>query len=289
MPSSNISSQTFSHTLHSGLAIYSAGEGQTVLLMPYPHGFSISPIAEGTLAQTLVQSGHRVVTFDPPGAFRSTRSAQVTMSEMLDCTQETLCSIGVRGSFSIVGHSMGGLCAIAYVLAHPSCVQKLVLIGTVSGGPAITRGQGMPWGMRRTDLDFWRFVIWGLQLSSARGSLALHKKFLRLLWKHSYADKTLIPVVEIAPEDHRLPAPPRDKWPMVARRLDYSQQMKEIQVPTLVCVGRLDPQAPVRCSEELADSIPEAHLIIFERSGHYPFIEEERQRFAEILSSFLAA
>jgi proline iminopeptidase len=50
----------------------------------------------------------------------------------------------------------------------------------------------------------------------------------------------------------------------------------------------LDPQAPVRCSEELADSIPEAHLIIFERSGHYPFVEE-RQPFADALSSFLAA
>jgi proline iminopeptidase len=70
--------------------------------------------------------------------------------------------------------------------------------------------------------------------------------------------------------------------------LDYSQQVKEIQVPTLVCVGRSDPQAPVPCSEELAQSLPEAHLVIFERSGHYPFIEE-RQHFVEVLSSFLAA
>ena len=75
---------------------------------------------------------------------------------------------------------------------------------------------------------------------------------------------------------------------MVARHLDYSQRVKEIRIPTLVCGGRLDPQAPVSCSEELAQGLPDAHLIVFERSGHYPFIEE-RQRFAEILSSFLAA
>lgn len=288
MANSSISSQTFSHTLDNGLAIYSVGQGQTALLMPYPHGFSAFPIVEGILAQTLVDAGYRVITFDPPGTFRSTRLAQVTMSEMLDCTEEALRSLNIRDPFSIVGHSMGGLCAIAYTLAHPSSVQKLVLIGTVSGGSAIARAKGMPWGMRRTDLDFWRFIFWGWQLSSTWGSLALHKKFLRLLWKHSFADKRLMPVVEIAPEDNHLPAPVRDKWPMVVRHLDYSQQVKEIQVPTLVCVGRFDPQAPVSCSEELVQSIPVAHLVVFERSGHYPFIEE-RQHFAEILSSFLAA
>jgi pimeloyl-ACP methyl ester carboxylesterase len=288
MAISSISSQTISYNLNNGLAIYSVGEGQIVLLMPYPHGFTTFPIAEGILAQILVDSGYRVITFDPPGTFRSTRLAQVTMSEMLDCTEETLRSLGIRNLFSIMGHSMGGLCAIAHTLANPSYVQKLVLIGSVSGGPAIARCKGMPWGMRPTEFDFWRFIFWGWQLSSALGSLALHKKFLHLLWKHSYADRTLMPVVEIAPEDNRRPAPIRDKWPMVVRHLDYSQQLKEIRVPTLVCVGRFDPQAPVSCSEELAQSLPEAHLIVFERSGHYPFIEE-RQHFAEILSSFLAA
>jgi proline iminopeptidase len=288
MSNSRISLETSSFTVSNGLATYSIGEGPTILIMPYPHGFSAASIAEGIIAQTLVQHGHRVITFDPPGTFRSTRLAKVTMPEMLDCAEETLCNLNIRSSFSIIGHSMGGLCAIAYALAYSGRVQKLVLIGTVSGGPAIARGRGMPWGMKRTDLDFWRFVSWGFQLSSGLGSLALHKKFLRLLWKHSYVDKSLMPAIAIVSEDYRLPAPVRDKWPMVARQLDYSQQLKEIHLPTLVGVGRFDPQAPVTCSEELAQGIPEAHLIIFDRSGHYPFIEE-RQRFWEMLSSFLAA
>jgi len=64
MANSSISSQTVSYPLTNGLATYSVGEGQTVLLMPYPHGFSASPIAEGVLAQALVDAGCRVITFD---------------------------------------------------------------------------------------------------------------------------------------------------------------------------------------------------------------------------------
>ncbi len=48
-----------------------------------------------------------------------------------------------------------------------------------------------------------------------------------------------------------------------------------------------DPQTPMACSEELARGIREAQLVIFERSGHYPFIEE-REQFKSVLGEFLA-
>ncbi len=71
------------------------------------------------------------------------------------------------------------------------------------------------------------------------------------------------------------------------RRLDYQTQLGEIRMPTWVGVGRYDPQTPVACSEDLAQGIPGACLTIFERSGHYPFIEE-REQFKLALGEFLA-
>jgi hypothetical protein len=47
-------------------------------------------------------------------------------------------------------------------------------------------------------------------------------------------------------------------------------------------------QFPPTCSEELAREIHGAQLIFFERSGHYPFIEEP-EAFWSAVASFLAA
>jgi pimeloyl-ACP methyl ester carboxylesterase len=83
MSNKGFSSKVVSYTMNNGLAIYSIGEGCPVLLMPYPHGFPTSATAESALAQVLLELGYRVVTFDPPGAFRSTRPARIGMSKCL--------------------------------------------------------------------------------------------------------------------------------------------------------------------------------------------------------------
>ena len=81
------------------------------------------------------------------------------------------------------------------------------------------------------------------------GNLALHKQMLQLLSYASYADKSLVPRVEIEKDDRHRPAPVRDVWPrtIFAQRLDYRARLSEIRVPALIGVGRHDPQAPVGC------------------------------------------
>jgi hypothetical protein len=73
--------------LHNGLALYSTDAGEPLLLMPYPHGFGVAPIVQGPLAAVLHELNQQVISFDPPGAFNTTRPAQVNMPEMLGCPQ----------------------------------------------------------------------------------------------------------------------------------------------------------------------------------------------------------
>ena len=277
-------------TLRAGLAFYTTGEGQPLFLMPYPHGFGRAPIVQEPLAALLRELQQQVISFDPPGAFNSPRLAQVNMPEMLDCAEETLDAFGIQGPLTLVGHSMGGFCAIAYALAYSERVKRLIIIGSLAGASAIQRNKGMPWGNWLTGLDRFRFMYWGLRLSWGwGGNLALHKQQRQLLTYASYADKSLAPHESIEQRDRQRPAPVRDKWPrtIFANQLDYRSRLSDIHVPALIGVGRYDPQAPVGCSEEIARGIPDARLIIFEHSGHYPFIEE-RDLFQQTVAEFLA-
>jgi proline iminopeptidase len=83
------------------------------------------------------------------------------------------------------------------------------------------------------------------------------------------------------------PAEPRIRWANVARHLDYRGRLMDVAAPTLVIVGRHDPQTPVACAEELAARLPHARLRVFAHSGHYPFIEESERFWAEV-AAFLA-
>jgi pimeloyl-ACP methyl ester carboxylesterase len=144
----------------------------------------------------------------------------------------------------------------------------------------------MPRNWKLTEPSFWRFCWAGLQLSRKRGSLATHKQLLRLMWQASYVDKRLIPPLAVSAADARQPAPVRDAWPRYAARLDFSARLGEVQAPTLVLVGRLDRQTPPACSQQLAAGIPHGRLVVFERSGHYPFVEEP-EAFGQVVGDFL--
>jgi proline iminopeptidase len=69
-------------------------------------------------------------------------------------------------------------------------------------------------------------------------------------------------------------------------RLSYADRLGEVRASTLILAGRYDPEASLPCSEELMQGIPDARLVIFERSGHFPFIEEA-PLFARTVDAFL--
>lgn len=58
-------------------------------------------------------------------------------------------------------------------------------------------------------------------------------------------------------------------------RFDVRDRLKEIGVPVFVFCGRLDWICPVQLSKELAGGIKGSKLVIYEKSGHLPDLEEK--------------
>jgi proline iminopeptidase len=229
-----------------------------------------------------------VLTFDPPGNFSSTRHPKVDMQEMFDCTKEVLDHFEIADNIDIVGHSMGSFCALAFAIHYPVQVKKLVLIGSTSGWRAVSK-----WGIHKNwrwykDKEFWQCIYWGSRIFLGIDNLKIHKQLDNLVENVSFVDKKHVKLVQINPDDHKKPAPRRSKWMTHLRKnkIDYNERLNEIESPVLICVGKFDPQTPVIMNQEVHDGIKNSRLIIFNNSGHSPFIEE-REYFTEQIKQFL--
>ena len=60
-----------------------------------------------------------------------------------------------------------------------------------------------------------------------------------------------------------------------------------VDVPTLVVSGEVDWITPADQGQRIHDALPNSEFVVFEKSGHYPYIEESEQ-FFRILKDWLA-
>ena len=69
-------------------------------------------------------------------------------------------------------------------------------------------------------------------------------------------------------------------------RYDVRQKLGQIDVPTLVVVGRHDVLCTVAEAEEIHRGIKGSQLVVFEKSGHSP-PRDEPEAFRDVLRAFL--
>ena len=273
-------------TYRDGLAVYQRGDGPAVFVPPYPHASTHRPMAEDRLADRLVGAGFSVVSFDPPGAYRSARPLRGDMAEMLECSVEALDVASVDLPALVVGHSMSALCALGLAIESPDLITCLVLVGALSGFPAARR-----WGIPHNwspwhDREWWHCMALGTRHMLGLGNLATYRRLDNLVEQASVVNPAEVELFAVHPGDRRRPQPPRAIWLQTVRHVDYHHRLDRVRAPTLVIVGRHDPQTPLACANELTAGLPRSHLVVFDRSGHSPFIEVP-EAFTNLVADFL--
>ena len=69
---------------------------------------------------------------------------------------------------------------------------------------------------------------------------------------------------------------------------DYRDAPSQVTVPALVCTGRDEKLVPVEAEEWVVEQMPNARLVVFEESGHCPFIEEP-DRFNQVVDDWIGS
>ena len=66
--------------------------------------------------------------------------------------------------------------------------------------------------------------------------------------------------------------------------IEVEDRLGRVTQPTLVLAGRLDRTCSVEAGQAIAAGIPNAELVVFERSGHMTFVEEQDAYLAAVRS-----
>lgn len=226
---------------------------------------------------------YRVVVFDARGSGQSEGHGTFSHEQWaadLDALREW---IGAE-RICMAGGSYGGFMAMEYAIRYPDRVAALVLRDTAADNShsELARQNALASDRVTVDLskfdridsgtvaddddlrDCWREILplYDFQYDPA----AVERKVAATPYRyqaHNYAFSTNLPGYDLKPH---LPG---------------------VTAPTLITVGRTDWITPVSCSETIAGLIPDSRLVIFERSGHSPQIEEA-EAWTTTVRDFLA-
>lgn len=206
--------------------LYWAGHGNpgnpVVILL---HGIAASGEDWGNLIP-LLSPQYYCITIDLLGFGRSSKPqwADYTMQDHLRSIHHTIRKLRIKGTYALVGHSLGSLLATRYVRQHPRKVNRLLLLSPPVYPPLSSISSKA--ALRRTDLlmRIYRFL---------RTHPRLTPENLRRLSRISPLPKSLIKHPET--------------WTPFKRSLEHcieqqtiEEDIRDIQIPIEIFYGTLD-------------------------------------------------
>ena len=265
-----------------GLYVDVQGEGEALFALHGGPGMGSHAAPRRAFAP--LAGDYRVITYDARGSGRSEGNPPYTHEQFVADLEALREHFGIE-RFILEGGSYGGFVALEYVLRHPERVTHLILRDTAASNHhqararanALDRASEFPGitdellrrmfdGEFRDDQDFRDSFAAVAPLYDADYDEARTARWLES--------------INFRAETHNA------AFSDNLSRYDLRERLGEIQVPTLVTVGRHDWITPVSAAEELTAGIPDAELVVFENSGHSPQIEEN-EKFITIVREFL--
>ena len=183
----------------------------------------------------------------------------------------------------VAGGSYGGFVSLEYAVAHPDRVLAVVLRDTAADARTLDLARENARRQTRVPIDGEHFDrYWGGTVRSDAELKALWAELIPL-YDHDHDAERSAAAVEAGIYRHEA-----HNWCFQHNMpaYDLKAQLPALTCPVLVTVGRTDWVTPVSASETIADLVPDARLVVFERSGHSPQVEE-RELFQQTVRTFL--
>lgn len=256
------------------------GTGTPLLLLSGGPGIDVEYMTP--IAQELASS-YKCLLLEQRGTGQSQPPAVTAESMTVKLAVEDIEALRVSlklDRITILGHSWGGMLAMAYAAAHPDHVQSLILVD--SGGMDFSFARVFQDNVTARESVSDRQKI--AKADGATPSIAL----LRLLTPFYYFDRALgEKIAANSPNDIFNPRTAEFMGNDTAKHYNVRKQMTAFRRPVLIIQGRQDPM-PEGTAIETRNALKNSTLVFFDECGHFPWIEQPKEFFS-LVRTFLEA
>jgi proline iminopeptidase len=266
----------------------SAGSGTPLVLLSGGPGFDVDymvPVAD------FIPAGYQRIFLEQRGTGRS-RVANMSADNMtLRIVVEDLEALRAhlkQDRLLLVGHSWGAMLAMAYAVAHPDRIDRLILIG--SGGPTLEFAErftdNIAARLRPEDVEARRY--WESADKRAMDPDKAALGAMKAIVPGYFFDRAKASALVAELKDGTFhPAVNSLLMGDLGKGYDLRTGLQKVDRPVLIIQGYQDPVSD-KTAEDIHALLSKSTLRYINKCGHFPWIEQPEE-FRKALAAFLSA
>ena len=209
---------------------------------------------------------HRVTLLNLPGFHGSQPAVLTLMDAYLAVIEDGFDEFGIGKDSALMGNGFGGTVALAFALAHPERISKLVLSDAAAGFPPAGREAFAVMAEKVADGGLGSIAEIAAKRVFSPAYLAAHPEKI---------EERKQVLLEINPEAFQAAC-------RILQETDLVPLLHHLKVPILVVCGELDQATPPALNKQIVERVAGAKYIELPGCGHCPPLEQPEQFLAAI-------
>ena len=209
---------------------------------------------------------HRVTLFNLPGFHGSQPAMLALMDAYLAVIEDGFEEFGIAKDSILIGNGFGGTVALAFALAHPERIAKLVVSDAAAGFPPQGREAFATMAEKVADGGLGSIAEIAAKRVFSPAYLAAHPEKIE-------AHKEVL--LGIDPKAFQAAC-------KILQETDLVPLLHHMKVPTLVVCGEFDQATPPALTKQIAEKVAGARYVELKGCGHCPPLEQPQQFLAAI-------
>jgi 3-oxoadipate enol-lactonase len=247
---------------HGALTAVRTGQGPDIVVL---HSLLADRHAFDPVLPALCAS-HRVTLINLPGFEGSQPCMLPLMDAYIAVIEDAFQEFGIANDAVLIGNGFGGTVALAFALAHPERISRLVLSDAAACFPDAGRTQFEVMAMKVSEGGLGAIAEIAAKRVFSPAYLAAHPELI---------DERKNVLMGIDPKAFQAAC-------KILQEADLEPMLHRLEVPTLVVCGEFDQATPPALNKAIAEKVKGARYVELPGCGHCPPLEQPQQFIAAI-------